>query len=103
MHTFTAYKSARKTGPCLHFLDIEQPNAPQHELFREDEKTGLPKKLSQKEHQAKKDAKAKIRRQATPQTGKQMGGKHNHRQARGMTLKGANRKGNETEVSSSDG
>ena len=46
---YVVYKPARRTGPCLLFLNIEQPNAPQDEMFREDVKIGLPKKLIQKE------------------------------------------------------
>ena len=38
LNDYVAYKSARRTGPSLHFLDIENPNAP-HETFRDDIKT----------------------------------------------------------------
>ena len=31
---YFASKTACKTGPCLRFLDIEQPNAPQHPISR---------------------------------------------------------------------
>ena len=31
------------------FLDIENPTAPQHPMFREDESTGLPMKLTRQE------------------------------------------------------
>ena len=44
-----AYKSARRTGPCLSFLDINDPQAPQHPMFKEDTRTGLPVKLSNQE------------------------------------------------------
>ena len=33
---YVAYKSARRTGPCLRFLDIENPSAPRHPMFKED-------------------------------------------------------------------
>ena len=46
---YVAYKPARRTGPRLRFLNIEQPNAPQDEMFREDVKIGLPKKSIRKE------------------------------------------------------
>ena len=46
-----AYKSARISGPCLRFLDIEDPNAPQHAMFKEDTTTGLPKKLTRKKQE----------------------------------------------------
>ena len=32
---YVRYKSARRSGPCLRFLDIENPNAPQHAIGRE--------------------------------------------------------------------
>ena len=41
---YVAYKSARRSGPCLPFLEIENPIAPQHPMFMEDEGTGLPVK-----------------------------------------------------------
>ena len=33
----------------LAFLDIEQPNAPQNPMIKEDEQTGLPKRNEMKE------------------------------------------------------
>ena len=84
-------------------MDIEQPIAPQHEMFREDGKTSLPKKISgRNQKQLKKDAEAtEEKRKAKLQTGKKTGGKANPRQVRRMTLKNVNKKG--TEVSSRDG
>ena len=71
----------------LTFLYIEQPNAPQHEMLQEDEKTGLPIKRSRKEQHIKKDAKDAVKkRTAKPQTGKRTGRKPKPRQARGVTL-----------------
>ena len=46
---YVAYKSARRTGPCLRFLDINDPEAPQHPMFKEDTRTGLPVKLTTQE------------------------------------------------------
>ena len=75
---YVAYKSSGRTYPCLPFLDIEQLNAPQHEISREDETTGLPKKLSRKEQQAKNEADLiKKKRKAKSQTGKRTDGKPN--------------------------
>ena len=67
-----AYKTARKPGLCLRFLDIEQPIAPQHELFQKDGETGLPKKISGKEQKHfERDAEAtEKKREAKPQPGK---------------------------------
>ena len=98
-----AYKLTRRTGTSLRFSDIEQPNAPPYEIFREDEITGLPKNISREEQQLKKEAEAAEKKhKAKPQTAKRTGGKTNPRQDRGMTLKNADNKGSETEVSSSD-
>ena len=47
---YMAYKSARRTGPGLRFLDIENPSAQRHPMFKEDA-SGLPVKLTQKEQQ----------------------------------------------------
>ena len=41
---YVAYKS-RRPGPCLRYGDIEQPNAPQQRIFKQDTSTGLPKRL----------------------------------------------------------
>ena len=46
---YVAYKSARRTGPCLRFLDIKNPQTPQHPMFKEDTRTGLPIKLTGQE------------------------------------------------------
>ena len=49
---YVAYKSARRSGPYLRFLDIESPNAPQHPMFKEEKKTGVLKKLIKREKAA---------------------------------------------------
>ena len=46
---FVSNKSVRRTGPCLRFLEIENPNAPQHPT--KDTTSGLPKKLTRKKKQ----------------------------------------------------
>ena len=46
-----AYKSARRSRPCLRFIDIEDPNAP-HTKCSEDMETGLTRKMTRKEHAA---------------------------------------------------
>ena len=71
---YVSYKSARRSGPCLRFLDIENPTAHQHPMFKEDERTGLPKKLTQKERmltQGKTDSPTKRKAKST---GKRTGG-----------------------------
>ena len=49
---YLAYKFARRSGPCLCFLDIEVPAAPQHKMFKEDFETGLTRKLTRREQEA---------------------------------------------------
>ena len=47
---YVAYNSARRSGPCLrflNFLDNEQANAPQHRVFKEDT-TGFHKNLQER-------------------------------------------------------
>ena len=51
-----AYQSARKTCPCLRFLYIEQLKARQQPVFTEDGKRILPRKLTRKELQTRKDS-----------------------------------------------
>ena len=46
---YVAYKLVRRSESCLRFLDIEDPTAPQHSMFREGEQTGLTTKLTEKE------------------------------------------------------
>ena len=46
---YVAYKFARRSGPCLRFLDIENPTAPHHPVFGEDKITGSPVKLFRQE------------------------------------------------------
>ena len=43
LNNYVAYKSARRSGPCLRFFDTKQPNAQQHPMFKDDAATGLPK------------------------------------------------------------
>ena len=47
---YVVYKSARRTGPCLRFLDIENPSAPRNPMFKEDA-SGLTVKLTRKEQE----------------------------------------------------
>ena len=73
---FVAYKSARRTGQCLRFLDIEDPQAPQHPMFKEDTRTGLPIKLTGQEKAALSTSQSSpTRRKANKATGKRTGGK----------------------------
>ena len=74
-----------------------------HQMFKEDAKTGVPKKLSRKKLQIKKDFESEKKPKAKPQIGKMTCGKPNRTQARGITLKIEDKKGTETEPSSSDG
>ena len=84
---YVAYESTRRSGPCLRFLDIENPTAPQHPMFKEDEKTGLPKKLTQKERmltQGKSDSPTKRKAKST---GKRIGGRPTRKlQTNGISL-----------------
>ena len=57
---YVAYKSARRTGPCLRFLDIIGPQAPQHPLFKEDTTMGLPIKLLIQEQSAQSQSTSKV-------------------------------------------
>ena len=70
---YVGYKSRRRTGPCLRFLDIGNPQAPQHPMFKEDTRTGLPIKLTGQEKAAlSKSRSSPTKRKAT---GKRTGGK----------------------------
>ena len=81
---YVAYNSARRSGPCLRFLDIENPNAPQHAMFKEDEFTGLPVKQTKK--QLKQQTSSPTKRKAKA-TGKRTAGRPPTKpQTRGMTL-----------------
>ena len=63
-------------GPCRRFLDIENPNAPQHPLFKEDTRTGLLIKLSGQEKAAQSTSQSSpTKRKANKATGKKTGGK----------------------------
>ena len=73
---YVAYKSARRTRPCLHFVDIENPQTPQHPMFKEDTRTGLPIKLTGQENAAQsKSQSSPTKRKANKATGKRTGGK----------------------------
>ena len=73
---YVAFKSVRRTGPCLRFLDIEKRQAPQHPMFKEDTKTGLPIKLTGQEKAALSTSQnSPSKRKANKATGKRTGGK----------------------------
>ena len=81
---YVAYKSAWRTGPCLRFLDIESPNAPQYAMFEEDQNTGLPVQITKK--QSRQQTSSPTKRMAKA-TGKRTGGRPLAKsQTRGMTL-----------------
>ena len=79
---YVAYKSARRSGVCLRFLDIQDPTAPQHAMFHEDENTGLAKKLTKKEQSSAQNSPTK--RRVKPM-GKRTGGRPCDK-PRGMSL-----------------
>ena len=86
---YVANKSARRSGPCLRFLDIEQPNAPQHPMFKEDTVTGLLKRLTRKEQAAGQQSnQSSPNKRRTKPTGKRTGGHPTHKtqRTRGMSL-----------------
>ena len=81
---YVAYKSARRTGSCLRFFDIENHTAPQHAIFEEIETTGLPKKITKKQSRQQTSSPTKRKAKAT---GKRTGGRPPAKpQTRGMTL-----------------
>ena len=85
---YVAYKSTRRSGPCLRFLDIEDPTATQHSIFREDEETGLIRKLTRKEQTTLK-AQSIIQNNPTKRRGKPTGERTAERpcdKPRGMSL-----------------
>ena len=58
------------------FLDIENPQAPQHPMFKEDTRTGLPIKLTGQEKAALSTSQSSLtKRKANEATGKRTGGK----------------------------
>ena len=63
-------------------------------MFRADAKTGLPKKKFRKKQQFKKETEAAENKRKTKSLRKRTSGKPNPRQARGVTLKTADNKGN---------
>ena len=80
---YVAYKSARRNGLCLCFLVINNPNAPQHAMFKEDEAAGLPVKQTKK---SKQQTNSPTKRKAKA-TGKRTGGRPSRQpQNRGMTF-----------------
>ena len=86
---YVAYKSARRTGPCLRFFDIENPNASQHPMFKEDTRTGLAIKLTRQDKAAQNASQVSTtKRKANKATGKRTGGKPVRRlqTPRGMSL-----------------
>ena len=87
LNNYVAYKSARRSGSCLRFLDIENPTAPHHPKFKQIETTGLPRKLTQKEKvtgQANQTGPTKRKARAT---GKRTGGRPIHKlKTSGMRL-----------------
>ena len=52
---YVEYKSARRSGPGLRFLDIEDPKTTQRKMFKEDMETGLTRKLTRREQAANKE------------------------------------------------
>ena len=72
---YVDYKSARRTGPCLRFIDIKDPRAPQHPMFKEDTTTGLPIKLTIQEKSAQSQSTNKVSPTKRKATGKRTGGK----------------------------
>ena len=84
-----AYKPAWRTGPCLRFFDIENSNASQHPMFKEDTRTGLPIKLTRQEKAAQNTSQGSpTKRKINKATGKRTGRKPVRRlqTPRGMNL-----------------
>ena len=73
LNDYVAYKSAQRSGPRLRFLEIENPNAPQHEVFKTDEITGLSVKQTKKQKLATQTS-SPTKRKAKA-TGKRTGGR----------------------------
>ena len=90
---YVAYKSARRSGPCLRFLDIENPTARQHHKRKESPYKENPI-VQQKEKQ---------KQRGNGPTGEPQG---NYKQESGMSLQveipGWNSQANETATPSSD-
>ena len=70
---YYAYKSARRTGHCLRFLDIENPISPQHPMLRQDEQTELPIKLTKQKKAAQNNQGSSTKRKPR-QRGKEQRG-----------------------------
>ena len=68
----------------LEFL-LEQPNARQYSMFKEDELTSQPKKFSRKGLQERKVSESEAKRKT--ETGKRTGGKPTPKQQKGTTFK----------------
>ena len=85
---YVAYISARRTGPCLRFLDIKDPQAPQHVMFKEDTTTGLPTKLTMQKKSAQSQGTSKVSLTKRKAIGKRTGGKpvRKLQTPRGMSL-----------------
>ena len=72
---YVAYKSGRRTGPCLRFLEINDPQAPQHPMFKKDTTTGLPVKLTIQEKTAQSQGTSKVSPTKRKALGNRTGGK----------------------------
>ena len=84
---YVAYKSARRSGPCLRFLDIENPTAHQHPMFKEDEKTGLSMKLTRQQKMTSQAHQNSPPKRKAKTTGTRTGGRPTHKlQTSGMRL-----------------
>ena len=92
---YVAYKSARRIRPCLRCLDIENPSATRHTMFKEDA-SGLPVNLTRKEEQTSPPKRKP--------TGKRTGGRPAPRTpTRGMKLQSETRREESaTSLSSND-
>ena len=95
---YVAYKSTRRTGPSLRFLDINDPQAPQHSMFKEHTRTGLPVKISNQE-KSQGQGTSKTSPTKRKALGKRTGGKptRNLQTLRGMSLQTETEKTNNPE------
>ena len=85
---YNAYKSARRTGPCLRFLNLNDPQAPKHPMFKEDTTTRLPVKLIIQEKTAQSQGTSKVSPTKRKALGKRTGEKPTRKMQtpRGMSL-----------------
>ena len=72
----------------LTFLDIEDPQAPQYPMFKEDTTTGLPTKLTMQEKSAQSQGTSKVSPTKRKAIGERTGGKQVRKlqTPRGMSL-----------------